>query len=88
VVECRILRGRWYVIIVLNVHAPTEDITDNTKKKNFYKELEHIFDQFPKYHIKFLLEDFNAKVGRVNVFKTKKLGMSVYAKFVMIMELE
>jgi hypothetical protein len=26
-----ILRGRWYHVIVLNVHAPTEDKTDDVK---------------------------------------------------------
>jgi endonuclease/exonuclease/phosphatase family metal-dependent hydrolase len=31
--------------------------------------LEHVFDHFPKYHIKILLGDFNAKVGRENIFK-------------------
>ena len=28
-----------------------------------------MFDHFPKYHIKRLLGDFNAKVGRENIFK-------------------
>jgi hypothetical protein len=46
-----ILRGRWYNIIVLNVHAPTEDkIYD--KEVRFYEELEHVFDKFWKYHMK------------------------------------
>jgi hypothetical protein len=35
-----ILRGRWCYIIVLNVHAPTEDKIDDIKER-FYKELEH-----------------------------------------------
>jgi hypothetical protein len=46
-----ILRGRWCHIIVLNVHAPTEDKTDDVKD-SFYEELERVFDKFPKYHIK------------------------------------
>jgi hypothetical protein len=33
-----ILRGRWFHIIVLNVHAPTEDKTDDVKV-GFYEEL-------------------------------------------------
>jgi exonuclease III len=33
------LRGRWCDIIVLNVHAPTEDKCDDTKD-SFYEELE------------------------------------------------
>jgi hypothetical protein len=58
-----ILRGIWCNIIVLNVHAPTEDKTDDVKD-SFYEELEHVFDKFPKYHTKVLLGDFSAKVGR------------------------
>ena len=34
-----------------------------------YEELEQVFDNFPKYHMKILLGDFNAKVGRENIFK-------------------
>jgi exonuclease III len=63
-----ILRGRWCHIIVLNVHVPTEDKTDDVKD-SFYEEVEHVFDKFPKYHIKILLGDFNAKVGREDIFK-------------------
>jgi hypothetical protein len=35
----------------------------------FYEELEQVFDQFSKYNIKILLGDFNAKVGREDIFK-------------------
>jgi hypothetical protein len=45
-----ILRGRWCHIIVPNVHAPTEDKTDDVKD-SFYEELQFVFDKFPKYHI-------------------------------------
>jgi hypothetical protein len=47
------LRGRWCDIIVMNVRAPTEteDKTDYMKDR-FNEELEHIFDKFPKYHMK------------------------------------
>jgi hypothetical protein len=38
-------------------------------KDSFYEELEHVFDQFLKYHAKILLEGFNAKVGRDDIFK-------------------
>jgi hypothetical protein len=38
-------------------------------KDSFYKELEQVFDQFPKYHMKILLGDFNGKVGREDIFK-------------------
>jgi hypothetical protein len=35
------LRGSWCDIIVLNVHAPTEDKSGETKD-SFYEELEHV----------------------------------------------
>jgi exonuclease III len=63
-----ILRGRWCQVIVLNVHAPTEDKTDEVKD-SFCEEFERVFDKFPKYHMKILLGDFNAKVGREDIFK-------------------
>jgi endonuclease/exonuclease/phosphatase family metal-dependent hydrolase len=72
-----ILRGRWCNIIVLNVHAPTEDKIDNIKDK-FYEELEQVFYKFPKYHMKILLGDFNAKAGRED-FSNLLLEMSLQA---------
>jgi exonuclease III len=63
-----ILRGRWCDIIVLNAHAPTENKTDD-RKARFCGELEHAFDKFPKYHRKILVGDFNAEVGRKDIFK-------------------
>jgi hypothetical protein len=52
----------------LNDHVPTEDKSDDLMT-GFTKELEQIFDKFPKCHIKILLRDFNAKVGREDIFK-------------------
>jgi hypothetical protein len=49
------------------VHAPTED-KDDVKKDSFYKELQQVFDQFPRYHMKTLLGYFDAKVGREDIF--------------------
>jgi exonuclease III len=71
------LRGRWCDIIVLNIHAPTEDKIDDMKDR-FYEELEHVFDKFPKYHIKILLGDFNAKVGKEDIFKPKIWNESLH----------
>jgi hypothetical protein len=38
-------------------------------KGRFYEELKRVFDKFPKYHMENLLEDFNAKVGKEDIFK-------------------
>jgi len=50
------------------VHVPSEEKSDDSKD-SFYEELEQVFYQFPNYHMKILLGDFNAKVGRENICK-------------------
>jgi hypothetical protein len=50
------------------VHAPCEDKGDDAKG-SFCEELGRVFDQFLRYDMKILLGDFNAKVGRENIFK-------------------
>jgi hypothetical protein len=62
-----ILRGHWCHIIALNVHAPTEYKID--VNGSFYKELDRVFNIFTKYHMKSLLGDVNAKLGREEIFK-------------------
>jgi hypothetical protein len=42
-----VLRGRWCYTIVLNMHAPSEEKSDDSKD-TFYEELELVFDHFPK----------------------------------------
>jgi hypothetical protein len=60
-------RGRWCDIIVLNVYATAQDKCDDMKDR-FYEELEGVFDQFPKFHIKILLRDFDASVGKEDIY--------------------
>ena len=50
------------------MHAPSEEKSDGSKD-SFCEELDQVFYHFPKYHTKILLGDFNAKVGRENIFK-------------------
>ena len=50
------------------MRAPSEEKSDDSKD-SFYDELEQVSYHFPKYHMKILLEDFNVKVGRENIFK-------------------
>jgi hypothetical protein len=63
-----ILTGHWCNIIVLNVYAPCEDESDDVKER-FYEEIARVFDQFPRYNMKILLGNFDAKVGREDTFK-------------------
>jgi hypothetical protein len=59
---CIVLRGCWCIMIVLNVHAPDEE-KSNDSKDSFDEELEQVFDHIPKCNMKILLGDFNAKLG-------------------------
>ena len=49
------------------MYAPSKS---DDSKDSFYKELEQVFDHFPRYHTKILLGDFNAKVGEKEYFQT------------------
>jgi hypothetical protein len=80
------LRGRWCNIIVLNVHAASEDKGDD-EKDSFYEELGRAFDQFPRYDMKILLSDFHAKLaGKIYLNRCTKTR--VYMKLIMTMDLE
>jgi hypothetical protein len=50
------------------VHSPCEDKGDK-EKGSFFEELRRVSDQFPRYDTKIILGDFNAKVGREDIFK-------------------
>jgi hypothetical protein len=62
-----VLRGHW-CNIVLNVRAPTEKKSDDSKD-SFYEAVEKVFIDFPKYHMKILLGDCSAKLEREDIFK-------------------
>jgi hypothetical protein len=50
------------------VHATTEKKSGDSKD-SFYEKLDQVFNRFPKYHMKILLGDFNAKLEREDTFK-------------------
>ena len=54
-------------IIVLNVHARSEERSDDSKE-SICKELEQLSDHFPKYHMNNRLGKLNAKLGREDNF--------------------
>jgi hypothetical protein len=69
VVLILLLKGRC-CDIGSNIRAPTDERTDDVKGR-FCEKLQCVFNTFPKYHTKVLLGDFNAKVGREEIFKPK-----------------
>jgi hypothetical protein len=71
------LRGRLCDIIVLNVHAPTENRIHDIKD-GFYDEVERAFDILPKYHVNILLGDFSFKAGLEDIFKPTAANESLH----------
>ena len=55
-------------ISVLCLHALSDE-KSNDSIDSFYEELDHVFDNFPKYHMKIMLGDYNAKLERQDIFK-------------------
>ena len=47
-------------------------------QKQFHDELEPVVDHFPKHHMRALLENFNAKLGRENIFKPTIVNASLH----------
>jgi hypothetical protein len=81
-----ILRGRWCNIIVLNVHAPCEDKGDDVEDI-FYEELGRVFDQFPRYNMKYCwVISTRKKAGKISSNQQSEKTDSM--KLVMTMELE
>ena len=66
-------RGRWCSIVVLKLHATSEDSNESISE-----ELEQVFNPILTYPMKILLGDSNAKLGRKRVFSNRQLGMRVY----------
>jgi hypothetical protein len=65
-----LLRSCWCHIVFLNGHTPTADKIDYVKN-SFYEELEHALEKSPKYHTKIFVGNFNAKVGKEDVYKPR-----------------
>ncbi|XP_051858122.1 uncharacterized protein LOC127565084 [Drosophila albomicans] len=55
------------VSFLICAHAPTEEKDDATNDA-FYAELDRAYGRCPSHDIKILLGDFNAKVGREDIF--------------------
>ena len=80
------LIGQWHNLIILNVHALSEEKSDDAKD-TFYGELVEVFDIFISIIRKFYLEILMTK-WRERIFSNRQLVMRVYIRIVMIMVLE
>lgn len=63
------IKGKFFDITFLNGHAPTEEKTPE-EKDEFYENLEQILNEIPRNRIRIVLGDFNAKLGKENIFRT------------------
>jgi hypothetical protein len=72
-------------IIVLNMHATTEDKCDDTKD-SFYEDLQHVFNQFLNFYINILL-DFNAEVEIRYSQTNNHVAIKAYTNLTMMMGL-
>ena len=63
-----VLEACWCNIIFLNMHTPSDEKSDDSKTV-YIGELEQVVYHFLKYHMKILLGDVKAKLGRQVVFK-------------------
>jgi len=57
-----------YHYLRVDVHAQTEEKSVDSKH-SFNEKLNRVLDHFPKYHVKILLGDFDAKLEREDSFK-------------------
>lgn len=63
----------WSFISIIIVHALTED---EEKMTEYYKKLEKMYANLPKFDIKIVYGNLNAKIGRKEMYGP--VGMSTY----------
>ena len=61
------MKGKFYNYSLWSVHAPTEP-SEEEDKDAFYGALEQSLDQAPRADIKIVIGDFNAQVGKEQVY--------------------
>lgn len=72
------IRGQFRKLSLINVHAPSEEKEIETKVK-FYEELNKIMEEIPKFDIKYVVGDMNAKIGREEEYRNVTGGKSKHS---------
>lgn len=63
-------------MVLINVHAPTEDRGDD-EKEEFFGTLDYVYDSSTGIN-KIIVGDLNAKVGRESEYRTTTEGYSLH----------
>jgi len=63
---CFRLKAKWFSCTPINVHAPTNEKTEEIGEE-FYNLLEQNINEIARSDIKIILGDFNAKVGNESI---------------------
>ncbi|CAH2097040.1 unnamed protein product [Euphydryas editha] len=61
------IKGKLYNTTYICTYAPTEDATDEYKE-TFYEDLQNLCNKVPKYDALCVIGDFNAKVGKEDIY--------------------
>ena len=61
------IKAKFANISLICAHAPTED-KDDANSEGFYELLDKNFEQCPKDEVKIVLGDFNARIGKEDIF--------------------
>jgi hypothetical protein len=61
-------KGKFHNVILINVHAPTEEKTEEEKDK-FCDDLQRTYETVPKHVIVLILGDLNAKIGKEKAYE-------------------
>ena len=61
------IKGKYNNITLINVYAPTEDHTEETKEQ-FYDTLRYLLDKTPKNDTIIILGDVNAQLGKDRIY--------------------
>ena len=76
---CFRLKAKWFSCTLINVHAPTNEKTEEIKEE-FYNLLEQNINQIAMSDIKIILGDFKAKVGKESIYKSTIGNESLHNK--------
>jgi exonuclease III len=61
------ITGKFFDYSIINAYAPMEDKSD-IEKDVFYDELRNLYDTCPKYDVKLIIGDLNAKIGKEPIY--------------------